>query len=436
MPSSRAPRAHSSNGRKVRRGNTSEIRPMRPVAQVPRPHNYAAPRPTSRGRTGRHAPSHASYQPRRGHGAVRVILVLLLIAGIGVAGFFAFQKLTHPYEGAQVEDGQDVTVVIPEGSSGTQIIQELLDKGVIHSSKDFLKVVEERGAGQSLRSGTYSFVTGSDPEVIVAQLVEGPNSTEGQLQLPEGLTVTQTAELVESALGIPTKEFLEQAKASNYEDDYSFLEDAGRDSLEGFLYPKTYDFAGKDVTADSVIRTMLSQFETEVHGLDLVAARKKLSDRYNLNVSDYNVLTIASIVEKEALSDDDCAKVASVFYNRLSIGQSLESDATKAYDTGGVVTSDNLLEDSAYNTYTRSGLPPTPICSPSLRAIQAALDPMDTDYYYFFILQNDVYSNHTFSQTYEEHQSKYEEALVEQAEAMEKASSGKSSATTTADGEE
>ena len=150
MPSSRAPRAHSSNSRNVRRGNTSNIRPMRPVAQVPRPHNYAAPRPTSRGRNGRHAPSHASYQPRRGSGVVKVVIVLLVVAGlIGVAGYFAYQKLMHPYEGAQVEDGQEVTVVIPEGSSGTQIIQELLDKGVIHSSKDFLRVVESQGAGQS-----------------------------------------------------------------------------------------------------------------------------------------------------------------------------------------------------------------------------------------------------------------------------------------------
>lgn len=361
-------------------------------------------------------PSHAAVK-KKGFPVWGIFLILLLVAGLGVGGFFLVQYVLNPYEGARVEDGQEVTVVIPEGSTGADITQILLDAGVIHSSKDFRKAAQEQNADQSLMPGTYSFLTGSDPSEVIAQLMAGPNSNEGMLQVPEGLTVTQTAQLVESSLGIPQKEFVEQAKASNYVDDYSFLSAAGKDSLEGFLYPKTYDFSGKEVSADAVIRLMLDQYAAEVDSLDLNSYEQVLSDRYNLNVTDYDILKIASIIEKEALNEDDRTKISSVFYNRLSSGTALESDATMSYVTGGAVSADDLKTDSAYNTYLHKGLPPTPICSPSLWAIMAALEPAETDYYFFFIIDDGVYSNHTFSKTFEEHHEAYKKALKEQAEA-------------------
>lgn len=362
------------------------------------------------------APAHSA-QKRRGFPVWGVILILLVVAGLGVGGYFVVSNILHPYEGARVEDGQEVTVAIPEGSSGGEIIQILLDAGVIHSSSDFRKAAQDQQADMSLKPGTYTFLTGSDPAEIVAQLVKGPNSSEGQLQLPEGLTIKQTAQIVESSLGIPQDTFLAQAKASNYVNDYAFLEAAGNDSLEGYLYPKTYDLSGKEANADTVIRLMLDQYQQEVHGLDFTSAEQSLSDRYNLNVTDYDILKIASIIEKEAISDDDRPKVSSVFYNRLSIGQALESDATMGYETGGSVTADDLKVDSAYNTYLHKGLPPTPICSPSLWAIQAAMEPADTNYYFFFIIEDGVYSNHTFSEGYEEHAEAYKAALEEQRKA-------------------
>ena len=370
-------------------------------------------RPSKRGK---YAPMHAAPVKKRSH-VGRVLLIILLVAGVGVGAFFGVRYLLNPYEGAKVEDGKQVSVVIPDGSSGSEIVQALLDAGVIHSSKDFRKAVQQQNADQSLRSGTYTFVTGTSCSDIVRQLVAGPNSVEGQLQVPEGLTITQTANLVESSLGIPSKEFLEQAKASKYADDYPFLASAGKDSLEGYLYPKTYDLSGKEKTADAVIRLMLDQFQSEVNGLDMAAAEKKLADRYNLNVTDYDILKIASIIEKEATNEDDRPKVSSVFYNRLSVGKALESDATMGYETGGAATSEDLTKESPYNTYLHKGLPPTPICSPSLWNIQAAMEPADTDYMYFFIIEDDNYSKHTYSKTYEEHDSAYAEALKEQAAA-------------------
>ncbi|MDO4805834.1 MAG: endolytic transglycosylase MltG [Coriobacteriales bacterium] len=368
----------------------------------------------------RHQPAHAARhaKPQKKRFPVwGMLIILLLVGALGAGGVYLVMNILHPYEGARVEDGQQVTVVIPEGSSGTAIIQELLDAGVIHSSKDFRKAVQQQNADQSLRCGTYTFVTGSDPSDVVAQLVKGPNSSEGQLQVPEGLTLKKTAKLVEESLGIPAKEFIKQAKAANYVDDYPFLELAAKSkgTLEGYLYPKTYDLSGKEVTADTVIRLMLSQYQSEVADLDFTEAKSHIASQYNLKVNDYDILKIASIIEKEAINEDDRPKVSSVFYNRLSIGKALESDATMGYVTGGAVDADDLKTDSPYNTYLYQGLPPTPICSPSQWAIEAAVEPADTNYYYFFIIEEGDYSNHTFSETYEEHDEAYAAALAEMA---------------------
>jgi UPF0755 protein len=109
---------------------------------------------------------------------------------------------------------------------------------------------------------------------------------------------------------------------------------------------------------------------------------------------------MASIIEKEALTEDDRPLIASVFYNRLSSGMQLQSDATLAYSLGREVTADDLTQDDPYNSYLNSGLTPTPICNPGLASIEAAMSPSDTNYYYFYIT-SDV---HAFSETYEQHQ--------------------------------
>lgn len=342
-----------------------------------------------------------------------VVVAIAMVAG----GFFLVRSILHPYEGAKVPDGQSVTVVIPEGSDGATIIQTLLDAGVIHNSKDFRKATANQNADQSLRSGTYTFKTGSDPADVVRQLVKGPNSTEGKLQVPEGLNVKQTAQVVEDSLGISAADFIQQAKASNYVDEFSFLKEASNDSLEGFLYPKTYDVANKDAKADDVIRLMLQQFEREISALDTEGARAALFERYGLNSTNYDIIKVASIIEEEARNDDDRAKVSSVFYNRLSSNMALQSDATISYETGTGFQESDLTQDSPYNTYLYKGLPPTPICSPSEWAIDAAMHPADTDYLFFFIIEDGTYSNHTFSKTFEEHDAAYAIALQEQAAA-------------------
>ena len=364
-------------------------------------------------------PTHAKARPRRGvPRALVVLIVLVVLAGAGVGGFFLVRHIMHPYEGARVEDGQEVTVVIPDGSSGSDIIKILLDAGVIHSSKDFRQAAHDQNADTSLQCGTYTFVTGMDPAEVVRQLAAGSTSKEGKLQIPEGLTLDRVSTLVEEQLGIPKNDFLAQAKASNYVNEYPFLKGVGNDSLDGFLYPKTYDFAGQKPTADRVIRSMLTQYADEMHAYDTEAARAELQKRYsNITLTDYDLLKMASIIEKEAVTEEDRPLVSSVFYNRLNSGMMLQSDATMGYVTNGAATAEDLKKESPYNSYLNKGLPPTPICSPSAWALEAAMKPAESEYLFFFIIDNEKYQNHTFSKTYEEHDEAYAKALEEQAAA-------------------
>lgn len=368
--------------------------------------------------------SHAAVPPKRHHAGVIVLVVALALVVIG-GGAYLFRNrlgLDGMFENLvrqPVAAGQDVTITVPEGSSGSTIVQQLVDAGVVSDSASFLRAVQKQNAEQSLKPGTYHFVTGSDPNDVVSQLVEGPNSTENQLKLAEGLTVSRTADVVESSLGISRDDFLSQAKASNYASDYAFLDGVQDDSLEGFLYGKTYDFSGKEQTPDSVIRMMLDQYANEVSSLDFASSEAAIKARYGVTMSDYDIIKMASIIEKEALTDDDRANISSVFYNRLAAGMALQSDATMGYVTGGEVSAEDLQQQSPYNTYLNKGLPPTPICSPSLASIQAALNPAQTNYYYFWITEND----HAFSETYEQHQ-----------QAIANATSGSSESGTTGNG--
>ena len=333
-------------------------------------------------------------------GAVVAVLALVAIAFFvvpAVKGLFAG-------EDAGVTAGQQVTITIPEGASGDTIASILSENHIVENPKDYYAAVKKLNADMSLKPGTYSFTTLMDATNVVQQLMEGPNAGSDALTIPEGLTVDQVADRVSAAYDSISKEdFLNQAKASNYVDDYSFLEGAANDSLEGFLFPKTYSL-GTDPSADDVIRAMLDQFNTEYKTLDFAGCEAKIKERYGVEMSDYDIINLASIVEREGLNAEQRAHVASVFYNRLAGKldglRYLNSDATMMYVTGGEVTADDLQSDSPYNTYKHEGLPPTPICSPSLEALKATLEPTDSDDLYFYITQDEEY----FSQTYEEHQ--------------------------------
>ncbi len=345
---------------------------------------------------------HSRKAPLIALGIATAVIVVVLAGVILVPRFLK----SEPTQAELANQGQQVEVVIDDGSGALSIAAKLKEAGVIASSDEFVTEVQKQKAESSLKSGAYFFTIGSSYDDIISQLTKGPNSTSGRLTIPEGLTLTQTAAAVEQTLSISSDDFLAQAKASNYASEYGFLADASDDSLEGFLCPKTYDFSGQSgLTADTVIRAMLDQYAADVASLDFAGAEATIQQTYGVTMSDYDILKLASIVEREAITAAQRPKVSSTFYNRLKIGMALQSDATMGYVTGGEVTASDLKTESPYNTYLNTGLTPTPICSPSLESIQATLSPDDTDYLYFFITQDNEY----FSATYDEHLQAVEE---------------------------
>lgn len=329
-----------------------------------------------------------------------MIIAIAVVVAVLVA-FLAFvlpavTNLFTQSEQPAIEAGVEVQVTIPEGASGDQIAQVLAENDVIPDPQDYYAAVRELNADMSLKPGDYAFTTLQDPLEVVQQLVDGPNIQGVTLTIQEGLTVEQTAARVEEVYGIASADFLAQAKASNYASDYPFLEGAYNDSLEGYLYPKTYSFGSETPTVDEIIRAMLDQFETETASLNL-------SDGAN-GLTSQEIVSMASLIERETAVESERPTVASVIYNRLEEGMPLQIDAAIVYARGGgsqTVTYDDLEIDSPYNVYQNTGLTPGPICSPSVSSIEAALNPDDKSYLYY-VLSAAGDGTHAFSETYDE----------------------------------
>ena len=324
-----------------------------------------------------------------------IIAAVVAIALVAAVAVFVFPELFSDASEETVAPGQEVTLTVPEGASGDTIASLLSQNHVIEAPGDYYAAVKKLGAETSLKPGDYRFETGQDPIDVVKQLVAGPNIEGVKLTIQEGLTVDQTAARVEEVYGIPAADFKAQAKASAYVADYPFLEGAYNDSLEGFLYPKTYTFSGTP-TADQIIRAMLDQFKTETTGIELA---------YNpMGLNAQQVVTVASLIERETAVADERPIVASVIYNRLEADMFLQIDAAVVYARGGgsqAVSNADLAIESPYNLYKNKGLPAGPICSPSVSSIKAAIQPADTDYLYY-VASAAGDGSHKFTDDYDE----------------------------------
>lgn len=319
--------------------------------------------------------------------AAAIVVVALVIVAFVLSGCAPKVEL--------LPDGERVVVTVSPGEGAKNIAETLLDERLIDDAQRFVDLVNRENAASSLMSGTYLFEGGMSQEEILDALVRGPASTADVLTVPEGFTRDAIANAIDDATDgrIDDAAFLKATDdASDYVADYAFLAEVGTNSLEGFLFPKTYSITAAD-DAVSVTRMMLDQFALETQDLDWSFAEEQ-------GLSVYDVVKLASIVEKEA-KPDNAATVAGVFYNRLASSRPyLESDATTAYEVGHDPTGEEVHADSAYSTYSNPGLPPTPICNPSLTMLEAVCDPADTDYFYFYTNPDGTYA---FSVTYEEH---------------------------------
>lgn len=339
---------------------------------------------------------------------VGIIVALIVIALI----VFGASKLLSGCSGDNsklLSPEESATVVVSPGESAAKIADSLVDARLIAKQKDFTNYVSSRDLGSKLQAGTYLFAGGTSAGEIAEAMAKGATYEGEPLAIPEGYKLSDIAAAVETASGgrITAAQFTSAASdASVYASSYPFLSGAGTNSLEGFLFPKTYRVMPDD-TADSLIRVMLDQFNTETSGLDLSYPEEQ-------GLSFYDVVKLASIVEKESTASTK-GMVAGVFYNRLTredgatVGY-LQSDATTAYEVGHDPTADEVHAETPYSTYTNQGLPPTPICSPSIESLQAVCNPDVSDYFYFFFANDeDGEIQYYFSETYEEHQ----EAIAE-----------------------
>lgn len=292
--------------------------------------------------------------------------------------------------------------MVEQGSGAKAIGELLVEKKLVGSASDFTKRVNEMGVDSQLKPGTYTFAGGTSLDDIIKQIAAGPDMGNA-LTIPEGYKLSDIAAAVATASEgrITAEAFTAAASdASVYAASYSFLADAGTNSLEGFLFPKTYAVAD-DATADSLVRMMLDQFQKETASLDWSYPQSQ-------GLSIYDAVNLASIVEKESSGDAQIrAQVAAVFYNRLEdqagpTAGFLQSDATTVYEFGEDPTPEQVHSETPYSTYTNKGLPPTPICSPSLDCLKAVCAPDQEalgKYFFFYFEGTDYY----FSETYEEH---------------------------------
>lgn len=333
--------------------------------------------------------------------AAIIAVVVLIVAVFAVVSIV--RGCTPAVE--QVPEGQSVEVSFAEGSGAKTFGQTLADAGLIADSGEFVSRVNALDAASSLKPGTYTFVGGTSIDDIIAQLEAGPAAKGDTFVVPEGFTVSRMSSRIEEATNgrITADQFKKAASdASVYASEYPFLADAGKNSLEGFLFPKTYVIT-EDMDAAAVVRMMLSQYQKEVATLDY-AYPSKASYLGNTGLTPYQALILASIVEKEA-TDETRGTVASVFYNRLAISMPLQSDATTAYVIGGDPSKSDIDNDtSAYSTYANNGLPPAPICSPGIESLKAVCAPEATEYLYFYFKADESGKmQYYFSKTNDEH---------------------------------
>ena len=305
--------------------------------------------------------------------------------------------------------GQQVTITVEEDDSISDIAKKLQDTGMIRYANLFELFAKITGKGDGIDPGavTFSDTTIYDYNALIyAMSYDDDPSGTVSVTIPEGYTCAQIFALLEEK-GVCSAAELEEYAATGELDDYWFLEGIQRGSkycLEGFLFPDTYEFYLGD-EPENAIEKLLDGFDYRFSDR-LKEKFEKLNKDLRLNLSFYEMVIMASMVQKEKATDPEGYTIASAFYNRLTHKASfpfLNCDSTILYavDAFNLVT-DAEINASPYNTYTQTGLPAGPICNPGLSSLDAALEPEDTNYYYF-VLDKEA-NRHVFARTYDEHQ--------------------------------
>lgn len=295
-------------------------------------------------------------------------------------------------------------VTIPEGSGVSAIAQQLHDMGLIDSVFLFKVYTAVLGDARGLQAGTFTIEPSMSIADIGTQLSSGgADANEVRITIVEGWTSQEIEEALLEA-GFNAADFAESVQTidldwealAGEEAAYLFEGRSKKRGYEGYLFPDTYQFF-KDTGSKEIIASLVKNYVAKVHSAEL----KALASESNL--TPYEALTLASVIEKEMRTPEDRRTAAGIFLQRLADSYPLESDATVNYVTGKNTTRPSFSDlevESAYNTYKNTGLPPTPISNPGRDAILSVFEPTQTDYYFFLHTPD---GDTIFTSTFEEH---------------------------------
>lgn len=325
----------------------------------------------------------------------RLLISSVITLGILIIAVSVIYTLYMGSESKPVDpDSKEyISVTVPSGMGTSRIAKLLEENNLIENTVVFKLQSKSKGYDGKFKAGQYSLSPSMSMEDIMKILIAGSDKTT-RFTIPEGYDIRRTTEKLSEEGLINTENFAKELETGQF--DYKFLADApaGPNRLEGFLFPNTYDIF-TTANEHDIIDKMLYQFN------------KVFTDEYyaraeELGMSVREVITLASIIEREARISEDRPVIASVFYNRMKIDMPLQSCATVQYILGEqkpVLSIKDTKIESPYNTYLNTGLPPGPIASPGADSIKAALYPADTDYLYF-LAKGD--GSHAFSATYDQ----------------------------------
>ncbi|WP_235948621.1 endolytic transglycosylase MltG [Paenibacillus glycinis] len=328
-----------------------------------------------------------------------ILSLIIIIAGGSYLYVWNGLRATSPGDVVQVE--------LKAGTSPFNFAEALEEQGIIRNAFLFKYYLRYKHEGPRFQAGVYELRPGMDKQSIIAKLNAGETVKQETIRftIPEGFTVEQIADTLSKAGYVDKAAFLALADKDQVWPDTDASKNIPkgaklRHRLEGYLFPDTYEMV-KGSKPDAIIDRMLQELDRKLDGLP-----ENWEDQLAANGVDFNgIMTVASLVEREVVVDEERPIVAGIIYNRLKEGMPLQIDATVQYlldkQKDRLMESD-LQVDSPYNTYKVKGLPPGPIASPSVKSIEAALFPKKTDYFYY-VTKKDGSHEHLFAETLKQH---------------------------------
>jgi len=317
-----------------------------------------------------------------------IFVAIILVFAIGLINIL-------PDYLSESNNSEPVTITVSTGDTLSSVAEDLANNGVIRSKLWFK--YKGRDIAENIKPGKYDIGPGLSIEKIFDIIQEGEQEEQIKITFPEGFTLYQFAQKIEEEGLGSTEEFINATNDYFNTKDFDFDTSDLYFNMEGYLFPDTYFFT-KDQSMESIVLILASTMEN-------IFTEEYRSRAQVLGLSTHEVLTIASLIEREAYNDDERSRISGVIHNRLEVNMLLQIDATVIYGKGEGkehmtrVLKKDLRIDNPFNTYKNVGLTPGPIASPGKKSIYAALYPEDHDYFYYVLGEN----GHVFSKTYDEH---------------------------------